>query len=40
MAFVISPTSSKCFLGSKQAAPAPRRTVSVVSTFWLQPRKS
>jgi len=31
MAFVISPTSSKCFLGSKQAAPAPRRTVSVAA---------
>lgn len=31
MAFVMTPTSSKCFLGSKQAAPAPRRAAPVVS---------
>lgn len=34
MAFVMTPTSSKCFLGSKQAAPAPRRAAPVVSHFF------
>lgn len=31
MAFVMTPNSAKCFGGSRQAAPAPRRTVPVVS---------
>jgi glyceraldehyde-3-phosphate dehydrogenase (NADP+) (phosphorylating) len=32
MAFVMTPTSSKCFLGSKQAAPAPKRAASSALT--------
>ena len=33
MAFVMTPNSSKCFLGSRQAAPAPRRAAPVVSNL-------
>ena len=33
MAFVVTPTSSKAFVGSKQATVAPRRAAPVVSIF-------